>query len=195
MQTTVDARGLGCPVPVIKTKKALEAIEVGNVLTIVDNEIAKDNVTKLVKSLKYSCHVVQDGGEYYIDITKETNQELTTQDTGNFFDSVVLVTSKGFGSGDDDLGDILIKGYFYTLSEGDTFPKAIIFLNGGVHLTVEGSPVLKDLKNLEAKGVEILSCGTCLDFYGLSSNLAVGGVSNMYTIVEHMNASKKVVRL
>lgn len=111
------------------------------------------------------------------------------------FDSVVLVTSKGFGSGDDDLGDILMKGYFYTLSEGDTFPKAVIFLNGGVHLTVEGSPILKDLKNLETKGVEILSCGTCLDFYGFSSNLAVGGISNMYTIVEHMNAAKKVVRL
>jgi selenium metabolism protein YedF len=195
MQTTVDARGLGCPVPVIKTKKALEAIEIGNVLTIVDNEIAKDNVTKLVKSLNYMCHVVQDGGEYYIDITKDTNKDLASQNTGNFFDSVILVTSKGFGSGNDDLGDILMKGYFYTLSEGDTFPKAIIFLNGGVHLTVEGSSILKDLKNLETKGVEILSCGTCLDFYGCSSNLAVGGISNMYTIVEHMNASRKIVRL
>lgn len=195
MQTTVDARGLGCPTPVIKTKKALDAIEAGNVLTIVDNEIAKENVTKLVKSMNFTCHVVEDGNEFYIDITKELSKEVTAQNTGNFFDSAVLVTGKSFGSGSDELGDILMKGYFYTLSESDVVPKVIIFLNGGVYLTVEGSSILKDLKALESKGVEIVSCGTCLDFFGLASKLEVGGISNMYTIVEHMNSVKKIVRL
>lgn len=195
MQTTVDARGLGCPVPVIKTKKALDSIAEGNVLTIVDNETARENVTKLVKSMNFQYHVVEDNGEYYIDITKGADTEVTVKDTGNFFDSVVLCTSDKFGEGDPDLGDILIKGYFYTLSELDVVPKAIIFLNSGVKLTSEGSKVLKDLKILESKGVEILSCGTCLDFYELTSQLSVGGVSNMFTIVEHMNNSKKVIKL
>lgn len=195
MQTTVDARGLGCPIPVIKTKKALDAIAAGNVLTIVDNSIAKENVTKLAKSLHCECHVVEDDGEFYIDITKNTDSEVVVESRGDFFDSVVLCGSDKFGEGDDDLGDILIKGYFYTLSELDVVPKAIIFLNSGVKLTSESSKVLKDLKALESKGVEIISCGTCLDFYDLTSKLAVGGVSNMYTIVEHLNNSMKVIKL
>lgn len=195
MQKTVDARGLGCPMPVIKTKKALEAIEAGNVLTIVDNNIAKENVTKLAKSLQYTCHVVEDKGEFYIDITKGESTEAMPQNTGDFYDSVILCGSDKFGEGDDDLGEILIKGYFYTLSEVDLVPKTIIFLNSGVKLTTEGSKVLKDLKVLESKGVEIISCGTCLDFYHVASKLEVGGVSNMYTIVEHLNNSKKVIKL
>jgi len=195
MQTTVDARGLGCPVPVIKTKKALEAIEAGNVLTIVENTIARENVTKLVRSLNYEFHVVEDNGEFYIDITKGEGVEIAVKDTGNFFDSVILCGSNKFGEGNPDLGDILIKGYFYTLSELDVVPKAIIFLNSGVHLATTNSKVLKDLTTLESKGVEIISCGTCLDFYGIASELAVGGVSNMYTIVEYMNNSKKVIRI
>lgn len=195
MQTTVDARGLGCPVPVIKTKKALEAIDKGNVLTIVDNATAKENVTKLVKSMNYEFHVVEDDGEFYIDITKGEGVETTVKDTGNFFDSVVLCGSDKFGDGNPDLGEILIKGYFYTLSELDVVPKAIIFLNSGVKLTTGDSKVVKDLQILEQKGVEIISCGTCLDFYDLTSSLAVGGISNMYTIVEHLNNSKKVIKL
>lgn len=195
MQTTVDARGLGCPVPVIKTKKALEALESGNVLTIVDNKVAMENVTKLVKNLQYSYNVVEDKGEFYIDITKGTDVEISVKSTDNLYDSVVLVGSNKFGEGHSDLGDILVKGYFYTLSEMDTYPKAIIFLNSGAYLTCEESKVLKDLKILESKGVEIITCGTCLDFYNLSSKLEVGGVSNMYTIVEHLNSSKKVIRI
>lgn len=195
MQTTVDARGLGCPVPVIKTKKALDNISSGNVLTIVDNEVAKENVTKLVKSLNLECHVVEDGGEYYIDINKNAEAEVTVQSTDDLFDSVVLVASDKFGDGDPDLGDILIKGYFYTLSEMDIVPKTMVFLNSGVKLCVTGSKVLKDLKALESKGVEVISCGTCLDFYGLTSDLSVGGISNMYTIAEHLNQAKKVIRL
>jgi selenium metabolism protein YedF len=195
MQTTVDARGLGCPTPVIKTKKALDAIKEGNVLTIVDNEIAKENVTKLVKSLNCECHVVEDKGEYYIDITKGEGTDHVPQSNDNLFDSAILVASDKFGEGDPDLGDILIKGYFYTLSELDVVPKVIIFLNSGVKLTAEDSKVLKDLKILERKGVEIISCGTCLDFYDLASKLSVGGVSNMYTIVNHLNNCKKVIKL
>lgn len=195
MQTTVDARGLGCPTPVIKTKKALDEIASGNVLTIVDNEVARDNVTKLAKKLKCECHVVEDQGEYYIDITKGTGIEVTLDEKNDTFDSAIFVGSNLFGEGDPDLGEILIKGYFYTLSEMNTLPKVIIFVNSGVKLAINDSKVLKDLKVLESKGVEIISCGTCLDFYGLKDDLAIGSISNMYTIVEHLNAVKKVIRI
>ncbi len=88
-----------------------------------------------------------------------------------------------------------MKGYLYTLSESDIIPKELIFLNGGVKLTVKGSEVLESLQNLEKRGVKILSCGTCLDFYGIKDNLAIGEISNMYTIVESMNTSNKVIKL
>lgn len=198
MQKTVDARGLNCPTPVIKTKKALEDIENGNVLTIVDNEMAKKNITKLVKNMKYDYHIVEDNGEYFIDINKnseDTGADINIEEPSSLYDSVILAGSDVFGEGDRDLGEILINGYFYALSEMETYPKAIVFLNSAVKLTTEGSKVIKYLRDMEAKGVEIISCGTCLDFYNLSNKLLTGGVSNMYTIVEVLNNSKKVVRL
>lgn len=198
MQITVDARGLNCPIPLIKTKKALEKVAKGNVLTIVDNNIAKENITKLIKSMNYDYNVVEENGEFYIDINKDfenIDMETIVDEITSAYDSVVLVSSNKFGEGDSDLGDILIKGYFYALSEMDTFPKSIIFLNSGVLLTADDSKILKDLKVMESKGVEILSCGTCVDFYGLKNKLAVGGLSNMYTIVELMNNCKKLIKL
>ena len=93
------------------------------------------------------------------------------------------------------LGSVLLKGYFYTLTECNPYPKAILFVNAGIKLTVEESPVLDHIRNLETLGVEILSCGTCLDFYGLKDKLAVGDVTNMYTIVEHMNKASNTIRI
>lgn len=198
MQTTVDARGLGCPIPLIKTKKALEKMEKGNVLTIVDNEVAKENITKLVKSMHYDYQVVEENGEYYIDINKcmdVKDMDIPVEEPSSMYDTVIVVGSDKLGEGDSDLGDILIKGYFYALSEMDTYPKSIIFLNSGVRLTAEDSKVLKDLRVMESKGVDILSCGTCLDFYELKDKLSVGGISNMYTIVELMSNCRKVIKL
>jgi selenium metabolism protein YedF len=106
-----------------------------------------------------------------------------------------VVSTDKLGEGNDDLGTILMKGYLYTLSENDIIPKELIFLNGGVKLTVKESEVLESLKTLEKRGVKILSCGTCLDFYGIKEELAIGEISNMYTIVESMNTSSKVIKL
>ncbi len=198
MQTTVDARGLDCPTPVIKTKNALAAINNGSILTIVDNEIAKENVAKLAKNMHFECNIIEENGEYFIDIIKNIKKaamDTIPKEKISMYDSVILVASDKFGEGDLDLGEILIKGYFYALSEMDIYPKAIIFLNSGVKLTSDNSKVVKDLRLMESKGVEILSCGTCLDFYELKDKLNVGGVSNMYSIVELMNNCKKVIKL
>jgi selenium metabolism protein YedF len=99
------------------------------------------------------------------------------------------------GRGDEELGHILIRGFFHTLGEVEPLPDTIIFLNSGVKLVVEGSPVLGDLVALCEQGIEVLACGTCLGHYGLKEKVAVGEVSNMYTIAETMLGAGKVVSL
>lgn len=197
MRVEVDARGLDCPKPVIQTKKAIEKMDVDNVLTIVDNKIAKENVSKLADNLNCNYTVEEIGSDYYIDIHKceILEKEVLPERKASIHETVIVVGKDKLGEGNDELGEVLIKGYFYTLTEVQPYPKAILFLNGGVNLTIEGSAVLENLRILESQGVEILSCGTCLDYYMAKDKLAVGGVSNMFTIVEHMNNAKNTIRI
>ena len=109
-------------------------------------------------------------------------------------DFVVAVSSAGMGSGDDELGRTLMKGFIFALTQLEKLPKTILFYNGGAAITTEGSVSLEDLRSLEAQGVEIMTCGTCLNYYGLTDKLAVGSVSNMYTIVETLARAGKVIR-
>lgn len=200
MKKEVDARNQACPKPVIMTKKALDEIAEGVITTIVDNEVAKENVSKLAKSLNLE-YIVDKGvsNEYYIRISKGDSTEKTEEVNAcvpNTFKDMAIVFSKDrLGDGSEELGDILIKGYIYTLTESIPFPSTLLFLNGGVKLTVEGSPVLDDLKKLQSEGVEILSCGTCLDFFKLKDKLAVGEITNMYTIVEKMKNATNTITL
>mgnify|MGYP000470503497 CR=1 FL=1 len=101
-------------------------------------------------------------------------------------DTVVVIANDKMGEGSEELGKTLLKAFTFALTQQDNLPKTILFYNGGASLTCEGSPMLEDLKTLEAEGVEILTCGTCLNFYGLTEKLAVGGVTNMYVIAEKM---------
>lgn len=197
MKVEVDARGLECPKPVIQTKKALEKLKEGSILTVVDNEIAKENVSKLAKSMNLHYNVSQKEGFYYIDIFKgeEMGPELLGDEKPVLNDLVIMVGKDTLGEGSEELGDVLVRGYFYTLTEVEPFPKALLFINSGVNLTVTDSPVIDHLRLLESKGVEILSCGTCLDYFNLKDKLGVGGVTNMYTIVETMNKAKNTISL
>ena len=108
--------------------------------------------------------------------------------------TIVVVSSDRMGSGNDELGKVLIKGFIFAVTQLDKLPKTMLFYNGGATLTTEGSDSLEDLKSLEAQGVEILTCGTCLDYYGLKDKLAVGSVTNMYSIVETMANAEKILR-
>lgn len=198
MEVKIDARGLACPKPVIETKKALEGLKEGNIITIVDNAIARDNVSKLAKSMMLHYSVAEADGNYEISIFKgeyASQAEDMVQKRPDLANTVILVGSDVMGTGDDILGAILMKGYFYTLTECEPYPKAILFVNSGVKLTIEGSPVLEYLNKLIEYGTEILSCGTCLDFYHLKELLAVGGVTNMYTIVETMQDANNTIRI
>ena len=109
-------------------------------------------------------------------------------------DNEIAVDSETMGRGSDELGKLLMKSFLFAVSQLPRLPRTVLFYNGGAKLTVEGSESLEDLRNMEAQGVEILTCGTCLNFYGLAEKLAVGGVTNMYAIVEALANAGKVIK-
>lgn len=190
MSKVVDARGLGCPQPVILTKKAMEEAGGDEIITIVDNTTALENVTRLAKSLGYQAEYEEIEGVYQIQMVKSCNVGC-----GESYGSVViLVTGNTLGRGSDELGQVLMKSFIFTISEMEPPVKQLMFLNSGVTLTADNSSVIEQLRILESKGVEVLACGTCLDFYGLKDNLAVGKATNMYTIMDNLtNAERSLV--
>ncbi|MHB1394465.1 MAG: sulfurtransferase-like selenium metabolism protein YedF [Clostridia bacterium] len=188
----IDARGLVCPQPVILTKKALEEISEGEVVAIVDNITAKENVSRLAANLSYEYEVSDEKGCHYIRIKKVSGTQKSVENGESI---VIVITSDKLGQGAEELGKVLIKSYTYALTETTPLPKAVMFLNSGVKLTSEGSEVLENIKKLEGSGVEIISCGTCLDFYQLKDKLKVGIIGNMYSIIEKMNSAGKVINI
>ena len=201
-KVVVNAVGDQCPIPVVKATKAIKEMkEAGIVEVHVDNEIAVQNLTKLAnsKNLQSSAEKKEEK-LFVVTITMDGAIEESAQDEciscapdkrGN---TVVAIASERMGHGNDELGKVLMKGFIYALSQLDELPQTILFYNGGATITCEESPSLEDLKNMEAQGVEILTCGTCLDYYGLKEKLAVGSVTNMYEIVEVMENAKTIVR-
>lgn len=197
----VDAIGLACPQPVVKTIKTLEGLTgPATVETHVDNETAVQNVTRLadskgfkVKSEKLADNhfVVTIDADQAAEKTEEVPPVCIPDRRGN---TVVAITCDAMGHGSDELGRQLMKGFLYAVSQLDNLPKTILFYNGGARLTTEGSLSLEDLKSMEAQGVQILTCGTCLNYYGLTEKLAVGGVTNMYAIVETLAEADKVIK-
>ncbi len=211
MNKNLDCRGLACPQPVINTKKALEEIEQGAVLTvIVDNQTAKENVTAFAENSGCSVDVKESGGNFVLEITAqnksgdlqrstECNQKAESiSQKGQAYpintSPVYLITTNSFGQGSPDLGEVLMKSLFTALIE-QPCPESLIFVNSGVYLTTEGSPVIEQLNSLVQKGAQIFSCGTCLNYYKLSEKLLVGKVSNMLEILEQLTKSGKVINI
>lgn len=196
----VDARGKSCPLPVIETKKVLENMKEGTVEVLVDNAIAVQNLCKMAEQKKMKAVSEKKNEDLYIvTITVAQNGQTEPMPAVCFPDirsagTVVALTAEMMGTGDDVLGKILMKGFLYALTEQDHLPETIVLYNGGAKLSVEGAETLADLKLMEAQGVEILTCGTCLNHYGLSEKLAVGSVTNMYRIAEVLSKAGKVIR-
>ena len=199
---TIDCIGEQCPIPVVKTIKAIgEMKEPGTVQTLVDNETAVQNLTKLAESRKYpvkSEKTADDRFTVTMEVANpgeapagEEEPACVPDRRGN---TVYAFGTNVMGSGNDELGATLMKGFIYAVSQLEELPKTMLFYNGGAKLTTEGSASLEDLKSLQAQGVEILTCGTCLNFYGLSDKLAVGEVTNMYAIVEKLNGASHIVK-
>jgi selenium metabolism protein YedF len=194
----VDCRGLACPQPVIQSKKAMAESE--QVTTIVDNETAVENVSRMAEKEGYAVRVDKKEDGIYLSLRKErataeTMSAVRTTEQAGQAPTVVLIASDGIGRGDEELGGILIRSFLHTLNEVEPLPATIVFLNAGVKLTVEASPVLEDLAVLAQKGVQILACGTCLGHFGLKDKIAAGEVSNMYTIAETLLRAGNVVAL
>lgn len=190
----IDARGKACPEPVIMAIKALgnkkedEALEV-----LVDNEAAVHNVQRMAEQKGFETSFSENGEKdfsVFIGGAPAPHEEQVQSDSN----LVVAVSANVMGSGNDELGQVLIKGFIYALTQMEKLPATVIFYNGGAKLSVEGSDSLEDLKWLESQGVEIQTCGTCLNFFELTDKLAVGTVSNMYTIVETLMKADKVIK-
>lgn len=208
MNKKIDARGLQCPMPVIETKKALQGMTKGSVEIIVDNSIAVQNLVKMAKQkqLPFSSEMIKE--DYFV-VTmevgdssnkidnlsdKEAEREISCELDIIMEKTVVVLSSDRMGTGDDKLGQVLMKGFIYALTELEQLPKQIVLYNGGAKLSAKGSDSLEDLKLLESQGVEILTCGTCLNYYNLTEKLGVGTVTNMYTITEILLSAGKVIK-
>lgn len=201
MKYEVDALGRQCPIPVVMAKEAVEKAAAGDEVHVyVDNETAVSNLSRLAGAK--GCTFVSEKlseKKYHVRMGCGGNavfsvQEEQAAETEFRKGCVAVISSDRMGEGDDALGKILIKGFLYALSQLEKLPETILFYNGGAKLTSEGSECLEDLKNMEAEGTEILTCGTCLKFYGLEEKLKVGKVTDMYTITEKMAGAVKTIR-
>ena len=199
----VNALGDACPIPVVKTIKALAALGgAGTIETLVDNEVAVENLKRLAS--ERGCGVsVEKAAEKEWHVTFDVPEGLSV-DAGEADDAqclvpakknlVIQVSSDAMGAGSDELGRNLMKAFIYAVTQQDELPATMLFYNGGAHLTCEGSPALDDLKALAEQGVEILTCGTCLNHYGIADKLAVGEVTNMYVICQKLEQASNIVR-
>ena len=199
---TVNAMGDVCPVPLVKAKNAIaELAGSGKVEVLVDNEIAVQNLEKMAQQKGYGFLVKEKKEtEYNVEFTvSETEPAETEEKTVCIVPAakktkLVVLSADHMGEGAEELGKILMKSFLYALTQQDELPDTILCYNGGAKLTCEGSESLEDLKDLAARGVEILTCGTCLNFYGITEKLQVGNVTNMYDIVERMSSADRVIK-
>ncbi len=195
---SVDCRGLNCPEPVIKTKQAMAEMPGADLKIIVDNEIARNNVSRFARNQGRTTDWVEENGLFSISITGSNDNipsaETETKDNQHE-NPVILISTSLLGQGSDELGAMLMRNFIYTLTKRDDLPGAIVFMNSGVKLTIANSPALDELLELEGKGVQLLVCGTCLDYYQLKEVHKAGQVSNMYDISDLLLAADRVVTL
>ena len=200
----VDCRGQACPIPVLKTKEALSQLEEGEITVIVDNKASRENVKRFAQKEGCSVEVEEKDRLFYIKITKgratgegrkeeEKEAETSKPEKGR---PVVLIASSYVGE-DPELGKILIKGFIKTFLNADPMPEKIVLINTAVKLACKGADeeILNALKELSEKGVEIICCGTCLDYFGLLDQLEVGVASNAYDVVQSLVNGSSVIRL
>ena len=200
----VNAMGDACPLPVVKAKNAIKELGGSGVVEVkVDNEIAVQNLAKMAKQKGYGMKSHKVSATEF-DVTLEIGEGAAATGVADIPEVcpvvptaqkkiVVSINSNRMGHGHDELGAVLMKGFIFALTQQDVLPTTVLFYNGGANLTIEGSASLEDLKNLEAQGVEIMTCGTCLNYYNVADKLAVGEVTNMYAIVEKLTQADLVV--
>lgn len=188
----LDLKGMNCPLPVIETKKLLDTRDVNQIEVLVDSETACENVRRLLESKGFAVTTDTATDGFVLRGTSSTKCS-TPVDTLPKRKLLVLINSETLGGGSDELGRILMRSFLATLKDLDEKPWRIIFINSGVKLVVETSECLNILKQLEGLTVEILSCGTCLDYFQLTDNVVAGRVTNMYDVVSSFLQATHVI--
>ena len=203
MEKIIDCKGMACPLPVVNAKKAAEELHAGDVLTVlVDNEIAVQNLSRFAEHKGFAVSADKKAEKEYavvMSISGTAVKEDEVEEVACVMDSrrkgmLVVLSANVMGTGDAKLGTSLMKAFVFALTKQDQLPDTVLCYNTGAYLTCEGADTLEDLKLLESEGVTVLTCGTCLDFYGLKEKLAVGGVTNMYDIVERMENAARIIK-
>ncbi|MEW6291130.1 MAG: sulfurtransferase-like selenium metabolism protein YedF [Thermodesulfobacteriota bacterium] len=197
----IDCRGLKCPQPVLKAKDALEQMVSGEIEVTVDNEASRSNVERFAKSQGCLATVSEDRGNFHIIISKtgDSRPAAAAVEASRYtcepasMEFVHVFPANSMGRGSEELGKVLMRAYIKTLKDVSPLPRKLLFYNSGVMLTATDSDVIQPLRDLEAAGVEIFSCGTCLDFFDLKDRLLVGKPTNMYEIMQTMANAAKVV--
>ncbi|MBQ6903881.1 MAG: sulfurtransferase-like selenium metabolism protein YedF [Lachnospiraceae bacterium] len=201
MEKQIDCRGQACPLPVVNAKKEVEAFtEDGTLHVRVDNDTAVQNLSKFAKQRGFEVSDKKDADDDFT-VTmqvKKAGAKPDAQDDGccceGGMKTAVVISSNQMGNGEEALGKTLMKAFIFALTSQDTVPDYIIFYNSGAYVSCEDSDSIEDLKALEKAGAQIMTCGTCLNFYELTEKLAVGSVSNMYDIVETQMKCTRIIR-
>lgn len=189
---TIDCRQMACPAPVITVKKALE--QHGEIRVLLDDGAPRENVSRFARNRGFEVREEQQAGGWTLTIEAGSGSQTSQVDLAAD-ETVLLFTSDRLGDGPEELGRLLMKNLIFTLLESRNLPSRMLFLNSGVKLTTEGSDVLEALEKLAGMGVEILSCGLCLDFFGIKDKLRSGATTNMLTTVETILSTVRVIRL
>ena len=189
----LDCRGQQCPQPVVQVRRQMQAAPDAPLQVLVDDPAARDNVGRLADNQGYQIKVEQEGNTYRIELRPGEQIEVKGQ-VATTGPTVVLVASDQMGSGDQKLGQILMKNFIFTLAENETAPDQLLFVNGGARLTVGGSDVIEPLQKLAQLGTDVATCGLCLEYFGLKEALAVGRVTNMLEIATVLQSAGRIVR-
>lgn len=198
MKKFIDAKGKACPMPVIMAKKEIDT-GVKFFEIEVDNKIAVENLKKLANSQGFTTTIEESNGNFKVNFSNgcEECEEVLAKVEGKkpLGNWSIFVNKEIIGAGNEELGQSLMKMFLYTISEGEDLPKSILFMNGGVKVPTLNEQAVEHLKVLQDKGVELLVCGACLNFYGLEDKLEVGKISNMYDITNAMKEASKVITI
>jgi selenium metabolism protein YedF len=198
---TIDMLGQPCPIPVINAKKILSEPGADGVTVLVDNIIAVQNLEKMAKGNGCGFSWQEEGASRFavsiagnIPQNKALGERAATSQACPDADRlVVLIGADHLGEGADQLGKLLMKGFIFSITQLDPLPEAVIFLNGGAHLTSDGANTVPDLRGLEDKGAAILTCGTCANYYGIVDKLAVGSITDMADIVNRIAGAGRLI--
>ncbi|MFA9464832.1 MAG: sulfurtransferase-like selenium metabolism protein YedF [Velocimicrobium sp.] len=198
MSKIIDAVGKACPMPVVMTKKEMDKGE-ESIITTVDNKIAVENLKKLAQSLGFMVDVKEEGDLFQVAFSKSCEEcnvileQIQVENKKNASDYVVFLGKNFIGEGSEELGQNLMRMFLYTLTESSELPTHILMMNGGVKLAVEDPQAVEHLNALKEKGIEIMVCGTCLNYFGIADELKIGTVSNMFDIASKMQEAGKVI--